>query len=69
MPGSPAESAGLRGGDVLLAIDDVPVSSRGDLYRQLWRHPPGDRIPLRVFRGGDARRFEVDAVDVEDVFG
>ncbi|HLZ09549.1 MAG TPA: PDZ domain-containing protein, partial [Chloroflexota bacterium] len=50
--GSPAEQAGLRVGDVIVAIDNTPVGSVDDLLRFLSRAKPGASITLGVVRGG-----------------
>jgi C-terminal processing protease CtpA/Prc len=49
-PGSPAQEAGLRNGDVLLAIDEDRVSELGPLF-ELWRKPAGTPYVLHVKRG------------------
>jgi S1-C subfamily serine protease len=61
--GSPAESAGLRGAqrdrrgrwafDVLLKIDQNPVSSTDEYYRVMDRYKPGDVVTLTILRGGE----------------
>jgi S1-C subfamily serine protease len=59
---SAASRAGLRGmssgadgrwilGDVIVAVDEVPVRIVADLYRELDRHNVGDTITLTVVRG------------------
>src|SRR5262249_50737961 len=50
IPGSPAEAAGLRTGDVVLELDGCPISDRSALYRGFWRRQPGDPMRFRVFR-------------------
>ena len=49
--GSDAQSAGLRGGDVIVALDDQPIRNTGDLSKFLLDHPPGQKISVRLFRG------------------
>lgn len=56
---SPAQSAGLEAGDVILAVDDDPVRSVGELLRIVERARAGKRVTLRVFRSGVARSIEV----------
>jgi len=51
---SPAEAAGLRPGDQLLAIDNVPVKDEFTLYREYRKHQPSDVIGLAVRRPGRA---------------
>jgi serine protease Do len=48
---SPAEKAGLRVGDVLLAMDGTKVLSTEDLTRFLGRKQPGAQVALQVQRG------------------
>lgn len=58
-PGSAAEQAGIRIGDVILSIDDVRVSGIGDLAAQVRSHQPGEAVPLEILRGEG--QIEVDA--------
>ena len=48
-PGSPAEQAGLRGGDVILAVDSKPVISPGELVDTV-RGRTGQPIELSLRR-------------------
>jgi S1-C subfamily serine protease len=50
--GSPAETAGLLIGDVLLEFDGQPVESPGGLLELLGGDRVGREVPLRVLRGG-----------------
>lgn len=52
---SPAEGAGLRPGDVVVAVDGREVESMDDLRRALERGD--DRLELRIVRKGDLRRI------------
>lgn len=52
-PGTPAEEAGLKPGDLIVALDDDPVVSFIDLARAIETSPPGSRITLRVRRADD----------------
>src|SRR5206468_12862970 len=51
LPGGPGERAGLKAGDVILAVDGDEVRDRRTFYRLLWRRRPGDEATLRVSRG------------------
>jgi len=52
VPGSPAERAGLRKGDVIVAFGDRPVMSPADLSRRIAGQPPGQRVQLTIVRAG-----------------
>ena len=51
VPKSPAEAAGLKDGDVILAIDGDPIGDLEDLMLFLSGKSPGDQISIRVMRG------------------
>jgi len=53
-PGSPAEEAGLRAGDVLNGIGEIRVRSLQDLVFALRFYRPNDEIVVRWMRGGQA---------------
>jgi membrane-associated protease RseP (regulator of RpoE activity) len=56
---SPAESAGLRGGDLVLALDGKPIGSCSALLDEITAHAPGDAVQLKVQRRGAALVFKV----------
>ena len=69
-PGLPAAEAGLRGawrsargevrlGDVITAIDDVPVRSQDDYFSIMEAHKPGDRVTVTTRLGRKERRLKV----------
>lgn len=50
--GGPAEQAGLRAGDRILAVNDRTVGDLADLWRTIWATGPvGTPVRLRVGRG------------------
>ena len=68
-PGAPAEVAGLRAGDVLVAVNGHSVTSRGDLYLSLWRHASGDELTFEIFRDKKLLRVSVTSRSIEEFFG
>jgi len=52
-PGSPAERAGLRPTDTVVAVDGVAVSGAGDLQRLMSSEAIGERLRVRVLRGDE----------------
>jgi serine protease Do len=57
--GSPAEKAGLKPGDVVLAADDRPVQDNGDLSRYISTRAPGTTVRLKVLRDGAEKAIPV----------
>lgn len=68
LPGTPGERGGLRPGDVIVSIDDHPVSARAELYAQLWTHQPGEAIRFQIFRDDAVRAITVESTDAETFF-
>lgn len=58
-PSSPAEVAGLRRGDVIIAFDDQRLGGVDDLHRLLTDDRIGLPVPLVVVRGGERRRVVI----------
>ncbi len=52
-PDSPADSAGLQTGDVVLMVDDKAVKNRKTILDRVHSRKPGDTVTLRVRRDGD----------------
>lgn len=50
--GDPAEKAGIRAGDVIVAVDGISVADAGDLTRKIGDLLPGVKIDLSVWREG-----------------
>jgi len=54
-PGSPAEKAGLRQHDVIVAMNGRPIRGSAELRARLGLTPVGDEVELKVVRGPDSR--------------
>lgn len=55
----PAEIAGLQSGDVVLAVDNVPIRTAEELVARIERTPPGSVVSVAVFRQGNVLRIPV----------
>lgn len=63
MPGSPAEDAGLRPGDQIIAIDGEDMTGKdGEYARQHVLGPDGSTVTLTVRREGTDEPFDVDVI-------
>jgi S1-C subfamily serine protease len=49
--GSPADSAGLRGGDIITKMDDEEIITSEDLISAIERHRIGDQVEIVYHRG------------------
>jgi serine protease Do len=61
-PDGPAEAAGLRAGDVVLALDQKPMQNARQFDVNLYRRAPGERVTLSLKRGGEALVVPVTVV-------
>jgi S1-C subfamily serine protease len=69
LPGGPGEKAGLKAGDVVLAIDGQEIADRKVLYSQLWSKHAGDTVLFRVFRNNTVHDIAVISGNIEEFFG
>lgn len=53
--GGAAQEAGIRSGDIITSINDVPVNSVAALQENVGLHRPGDKIKVTVNRSGDTK--------------
>jgi S1-C subfamily serine protease len=58
-PGSPAEAAGLRAGDVIVAVNGVPVGNTAALDAAVPTAPPGQSVPISYQRNGTTHQATV----------
>jgi hypothetical protein len=66
-PNSPAEEAGIRPGDEIVAIDDDDVHSNRDLQRLLSQKDVDDDVRISVDRNGRERTLRATLVSQQDV--
>ena len=58
-PGSPAERAGLKKGDVILQFDGEPVTSTRKLFRLIGESAPEQSVRLTISRNGSEQQINV----------
>lgn len=54
-----AQDAGIRGGDIILSIEGVPVNSTSELLGLIGQHRPGDKVNVVVRRGNKESAYSV----------
>jgi putative serine protease PepD len=57
--GSPADKAGLKSGDGVIAVDGTAATSADSLVGQLRERPPGTVVTLTIVRNGKASNVKV----------
>jgi S1-C subfamily serine protease len=62
-PSGPAAIAGLEEGDIVIALDDFPITNVDDLQRRLTEDVIGRPVRLSFLRRG--RKLAIDAVPIE----
>ena len=68
-PGGPADNAGIVPGDIILAINDRPVSRSDELVVAIRAMAPGDAVTLRVRSAGQDEGRDVRVVLDEKTSG
>ncbi|HRU42455.1 MAG TPA: PDZ domain-containing protein, partial [Candidatus Diapherotrites archaeon] len=53
IPGSGAEAAGIRRGDIITKVDDKKVLTIEDLIAEIQKHKVGDSILVEVYNQGN----------------
>src|ERR1041384_1067728 len=62
----PAAKAGLKRGDVILAIDKQPVVDNNSLRNLVASQPPGSTVDVTASRNGSAQDFHVALAELPD---
>ena len=61
---SPSEKAGIKTGDIILAVNNQKVHGMADFYRKVWAlGKAGADVPLRILQGIQIRDIVVHSID------
>jgi len=66
MPGGPADAAGLKIQDIVVAVDGRPILGLPGLTAALYLHPPDEVVELEVLRGTKKLALNVPAIPYHD---
>jgi serine protease Do len=67
-PGSPAEKAGLKGGDVITSVNGKPVKTGNDLVNPIAQAPIGSKVKLTFIRDRSQKEATAEVGDRTRVF-
>jgi len=63
-PGGPADKAGIKAGDIILGVNQKPVKTLADFFRQVWAlGPAGVKVPLSILKETQVRNISVESAD------
>jgi len=66
VPGGPAQKFGLKEGDIIISVEKKEIRSRQELYHEMWKKRPGERISFRILRDEQSLELEVVGGDRAD---
>ena len=64
--GSPAETAGLKRGDVITSVNNQPISDRNSLRNAVASLAPGTNVNVKAVRDGREASFQVALAELPD---
>src|ERR1700681_46204 len=65
-PGSPADKAGLKSGDVITQLNGKPIEDASQLKLRVAETTPGSKVQLTVNRNGESKTFDVTLGNLPD---
>ena len=67
--GGPAEQAGIEIGDLVLEVDEMPVTDMAGMYRRIWAMgEAGVEVPLIIFRDREIFEIRVPSASRSDYY-
>ena len=67
-PGGPAAEAGVKAGDIIVAIEAKPVTTGRELVRAMEAIEPGEKVQLGLKRDGKPVKLAVEARELDRAF-
>jgi S1-C subfamily serine protease len=68
-PDGPADKAGVKSGDMVIAVGGDEVASLAEFYRKVWgRGAAGVEVPLRLLQGMQVKEVTVRSIDRMEYF-
>lgn len=65
LPNGPADRAGLKSRDIVVAIDSREIDSMPKFAASLFLHPHGEAVQMDVLRGGETLKLQIAAVEAQ----
>jgi Do/DeqQ family serine protease len=65
-PGSPAQRAGIKPSDVIVAVDGVPIGNASELHNRIGLAQIGATVALTIVRSGSERTVEIRIAQFAD---
>ena len=66
---SPAETSGLKAGDIIIAINDKEIWDSFDLTHTVKEYKPEDKVVIKVVRKGRDKKINVILGERDELFG
>ena len=65
----PADHAGIQPGEIIVSVNDEPVTSLSEMFRKVWSlGSAGVEVPLTVSGSGSIRRCSLKSIDRAAIF-
>ncbi|MBF0540933.1 MAG: DegQ family serine endoprotease [Nitrospirae bacterium] len=64
--GGPAEKVGIKQGDLIVELNNKPMTSTKDLRNMIANTPPGNAVELVIVRDGKKKKFSVKVGELPD---
>lgn len=68
-PNGAAADAGIRKGDIIVAVNDRPITKSSELQELIGRKRPGDKVSVTVLRDGDQKRYSMELRNITGTTG